>query len=64
MKTQKIIYSKWLMKELVEKGFMPTGNMPNPNALEYTCWVFPQSNELEQAIQESIAQREGNNNYE
>ena len=59
MQTQKIIYSKWLMKALVERGFMPTGNMPNPNMLEYTCWVFPYSEELEQAIEEAIAQKEG-----
>lgn len=62
MKSQKIIYSKWLMKELVERGFMPVGNMPNPNVLEYTCWVFPQSEELEKAIEEAIAQRGLNSN--
>lgn len=59
MQAQKIIYSKWLMKTLVERGFMPIGNMPNPNMLEYTCWIFPHSEELEQAIKEAIAQKEG-----
>lgn len=62
MNSQKIIYSKWLMKVLVEKGFMPVGSMPNPNQERYTCWVFPLSDALEEAIQDAIDRKEANGN--
>lgn len=55
MQSKKIIYSPWLATKLIEQGFTLSYTMPNPNKLKYTCWVFPLSEELEQAIEAAIA---------
>ena len=62
MQVQKIIYSKWLMTALVERGFVPITAIPHPYKLNYNCWIFPYSEELNQAITDALVQRGGNNN--
>jgi hypothetical protein len=47
----KIIYSLKVMTTLVEMGFFPVHEMPNPKNPEYTCWVFERSEEFDIALQ-------------
>ena len=50
------------MTALVERGFVPITAIPHPYKLNYNCWIFPYSEELNQAITDALAQRGGNNN--
>lgn len=36
----KIIYSLKIMRQLVERGYVPEHIMPNPQYPQYNCWVF------------------------
>ena len=40
------------LQYLMEKGFMPEHDMPDPNRIQYKWWVFKNTPELEDAIDE------------
>jgi len=54
---QKIIFSKQIMLGLLEKGFRPIESFPNPTNPKYLAWAFEESDALEEAFAEVIAQR-------
>lgn len=54
---QKIIFSKQIMLGLLEKGFRPIESFPNPTNPKYLAWAFEESDALEEAFAEVLAQR-------
>ena len=50
----KIVYSLRVMKGLIEKGFFPVKTLPNPKNVNFNCWVFESSEELDKVLDELI----------
>lgn len=50
----KIIYSLKVMLALVERGFIPVAQMPNPRFPQYNCWVFEDTEEFEKVLSEVL----------
>lgn len=46
----KIIYSLRVYTQLVIQGFQPIATMPNPQHPEFNCWIFENTEELEEAF--------------
>ncbi len=46
----KIIYSIKVMKALVQKGFIPIATIPNPKNSKFNCWVFEETEQFQQAL--------------
>lgn len=56
----KIVYSLRIMEQLVERGFIPISMMPNPKYPQFNCWIFENTNELNEAFA-SIVQEANDN---
>lgn len=46
----KIIYSKRIVMELLEMGFKPIDQFPNPFNPHYTCWSFEWTDDFNRAL--------------
>ena len=46
----KIIYSKKIVLKLLEMGFIPVEQFPNPFNPQYTCWAFEWTQEFDDAL--------------
>ena len=49
---QKIIYSKKVMQQLLERGFRPIDTFQNPIDPRYMCWAFEKTEMLENALEQ------------
>ena len=54
------IYSKWLAYELRKQGFKLIKTDINRNFPQFICWVFENSQELQNAIRTLTEQRKNN----
>ena len=50
----KIIYSLKVMRQLVERGFIPVATLPNPKNSRFNCWVFEVSEEFQRVLDEIL----------
>ncbi len=56
--SHKIVYSMRVMTKLVERGFFPVHEMPNPKNPEYRCWVFNNTKSFEKALLEILGKED------
>ena len=54
MSKKQIIYSLRVMRQLLERGFVPEQTIPNPIKPQYKCWVFEATEELQTALDEVL----------
>lgn len=57
MPKKRIIYSRKVMLQLIEKGIFPIQTIKNPYKPQYWCWIFDDTQELEQQLDEIFAVR-------
>jgi hypothetical protein len=54
MPITKIIYSLRVMLALRAAGFEPLTTMPNPKHPQYNCWVFEETEDFKQELDEIL----------
>ena len=54
MNKKQIIYSLKVMRQLLERGFVPEQTIPNPINPQFNCWVFEVTEELQTALDEVL----------
>ena len=54
MNKKQIIYSLKVMRQLLERGFVPEQTIPNPIKPPFNCWVFEVTEELQTALDEVL----------
>ncbi len=59
MTKQKIIYTRWIMMRLLERGFRFVDSFQNPTNPELLVWAFEDNEEFEKAFAEIV--KEGRN---
>lgn len=59
MPKNKIIYSKRVMVQLVEAGFIPITTMPNPGHEPMICWIFEITPEFKDALDKILGGQDG-----
>lgn len=60
MSNIKTIYARWVAIELRKLGFQIIAVRPNPTKIQYDCYDFRDSPELEAAFSEILARNEKN----
>ena len=54
----KVIYSLQLHIALQQRGFQPEIEMKNPNNTKYNCWVYTNTPDFQNALDELLAEKE------
>lgn len=54
----KIIYTRRIAMELIERGHVPVGTMPNPSKPEFLCWIFAVTPKFERDLSAVLPAKE------
>ena len=54
MNKKQIIYSLKVMRQLLERGFVPEQTIPNPIKPQFNCWIFEVTEDLQTALDEVL----------